>query len=49
MNIETIIVSATGIGYLVVGVLQITKGSISNAMIWIGYAVAQCGLLINLK
>jgi hypothetical protein len=49
MNLETVIVAATGIGYLVVGVLQATKGSIPNAMIWIGYAFAQVGLLLTLK
>lgn len=49
MSLETIIVTATGIGYLVVGVLQATKGSVPNAMIWIGYAFAQVGLLLNLK
>ena len=49
MNLETVIVTATGIGYLVVGVLQATKGSIPNAMIWIGYAFAQVGLLLTLK
>ena len=49
MNLETLIVAATGIGYLVVGILQATKGSMSNAMIWIGYAFAQVGLLLNLK
>jgi hypothetical protein len=49
MTLETVIVAATGIGYLVVGVLQATKGSIPNAMIWIGYAFAQVGLLLTLK
>lgn len=49
MNLETIIVTATGIGYLIVGILQATKGSVPNAMIWIGYAFAQVGLLLNLK
>ena len=49
MNIEQGIVVATGIGYVTVGVLQLVKGSIPNAMIWIGYAFAQVGLLLNLK
>lgn len=43
------IVIATGVGYVTVGVLQLVKGSIPNAMIWIGYAFAQVGLLLNLK
>jgi len=30
-------------------VMQFTKGSIPNAMIWVGYAFAQVGLWINLK
>jgi len=49
MTVEQGIVVATGIGYVTVGVLQLVKGSIPNAMIWIGYAFAQCGLLLNLK
>lgn len=47
--IEQLIVGATGIGYLIVGILQLTKGSIPNAMIWIGYAFAQVGLWLTLK
>ena len=47
--IEQLIVGATGIGYLIVGVLQLTKGSIPNAMIWIGYSFAQVGLWLTLK
>lgn len=49
MTVEQGIIIATGVGYVTVGILQLTKGSIPNAMIWIGYAVAQCGLLLNLK
>ena len=49
MEIEKIIVAATGLGYLVVGLAQYAKGSPSNAFIWIGYAVAQTGLWMNLK
>ena len=49
MTVEQGIVIATGIGYVTVGVLQLVKGSIPNAMIWIGYAFAQVGLLLNLK
>jgi hypothetical protein len=49
MSIEQLIVAATGLGYLVVGVLQWTKGEISNGMIWTGYAFAQVGLWMNLK
>lgn len=47
--IEKIIVATTGLGYLTVGVMQFSKGSIPNAMIWVGYAFAQIGLWINLK
>ena len=47
--IEHWIVGATGVGYLIVGILQLTKGSIPNALIWIGYAVAQVGLWMNIK
>jgi hypothetical protein len=47
--IEHWIVGATGIGYLIVGILQLTKGSIPNALIWIGYAAAQVGLWMNIK
>jgi len=49
MTMEQGIVIATGIGYVTVGVLQLVKGSIPNAMIWIGYAFAQVGLCLNLK
>ena len=47
--LERYIVAATGLGYLVVGLAQYFKGSNSNALIWIGYAAAQVGLLMNLK
>lgn len=46
---EMIIVGATGIGYAIVGTLQGLKGEYSNAAVWYGYAVAQCGLFLNLK
>ena len=49
MDIEKYIIGATGIGYLVTGILQYHKGSISNAIIWIGYAIGQTGLWLNLK
>lgn len=49
MSLEHYIVGLTGLGYFVVGILQLTKGSIPNAMIWIGYSFAQIGLWINLK
>jgi hypothetical protein len=49
MEIEKIIVAATGLGYLVVGIAQYFKGSASNAFIWLGYAAAQVGLFMNLK
>jgi hypothetical protein len=47
--LEKIIVAATGLGYLVVGLLQAQKGSMSNTLIWVGYAAAQIGLWMNLK
>ena len=49
MDIEKYIVMATGLGYLVVGLAQYFKGSMPNAMIWIGYSFAQVGLWLNLK
>jgi hypothetical protein len=49
MTLEQTIVAATGVGYVTVGILQLQKGAIPNAMIWIGYAFAQIGLLLNLK
>jgi hypothetical protein len=49
MSTEHLIVGATGVGYLVVGVLQWSKGEISNGMIWTGYAFAQVGLWLNIK
>ena len=49
MSLEHYIVGATGLGYFIVGILQLLKGSVPNAMIWIGYAFAQVGLWINLK
>lgn len=49
MNIEQVIVALTGIGYLIVGVLQWSKGELSNGMIWTGYAFAQVGLWLNIK
>ena len=49
MDIEKWIVAATGLGYLVVGLAQYFKGSIPNAMIWIGYSFAQVGLWMTLK
>ena len=48
-SMEHLIVGATGIGYLIVGVLQWTKGETANGMIWTGYAFAQVGLWLNLK
>ena len=49
ISLEQFIVGATGVGYLIVGMLQWSKGEISNGMIWTGYAFAQIGLWINLK
>jgi len=49
MSIEHLIVGATGVGYLIVGVLQWLKGETANGMIWTGYAFAQVGLWLNIK
>lgn len=49
MTTEHVIVAATGIGYLIVGVLQWSKGEVPNGMIWTGYAFAQVGLWLNIK
>jgi hypothetical protein len=49
VTVEGAILTATGIGYFVVGCLQLYKGSIPNFLIWSGYAVAQIGLILNLK
>ena len=49
MTAEQFIVGATGLGYLVVGMLQWSKGEMSNGMVWTGYAFAQVGLWLNLK
>jgi len=46
---EKYILGATGIGYLIVGILQLQKGSIPNTMVWTGYAFAQAGLWMLLK
>ena len=47
--LEKYIVGATGIGYLITGVLQFQKGATANSIIWIGYAIGQTGLWLNLK
>jgi hypothetical protein len=49
INIEQLIVGATGVGYLIVGVLQWSKGEISNGLLWTGYAIAQIGLWLNIR
>ena len=49
MTVEHLIVGATGVGYLIVGVLQFSKSELANGMIWCGYAFAQVGLWLNLK
>ena len=47
--VEQYIVAATGVGYLITGLLQLQKGAYSNAIIWIGYAIGQTGLFLNIK
>ena len=49
MALDKIIVAMTGVGYLIVGLLQLKKGSIPNAMVWCGYSFAQIGLWMTLK
>ena len=49
MTTEHIIVATTGVGYLIVGVMQWFKGAPAHGMIWTGYAFAQVGLWMNLK
>jgi hypothetical protein len=48
-NMDRIIIAATGLGYLIVGIEQLRKQSISNAFIWFGYSFAQIGLWMSLK
>ena len=47
--LEKYIVGATGLGYLIVGLLQAKKGAMANSVVWIGYAIGQTGLWMNLK
>ena len=47
--LEKTIIAATGLGYLMVGVLQLRKGAMPNAIIWLGYAFSQIGLWLSLK
>lgn len=47
--LEKTIIAATGLGYLMVGVLQLRKGALPNAIIWLGYAFSQIGLWLALK
>lgn len=49
MSVEHLIVGLTGLGYLIVGVLQFSKNELANGMIWTGYAFAQVGLWLNIK
>lgn len=49
VSLEHLIVGATGLGYLIVGILQWLKGETANGMIWTGYAFAQVGLWMNIK
>jgi len=47
--VEQYIVAATGVGYLITGLLQLQKGAYANAIIWIGYAIGQTGLFLKIK
>jgi hypothetical protein len=42
------IVGLVGIGYLVTGIQQYTKGNVGPAIMWIGYAFSQIGLWMGL-
>jgi hypothetical protein len=42
------IVGAVGVGYLVTGIQQYTKGNVGPAIMWIGYAFSQIGLWMGL-
>ena len=46
---EKYIVAATGIGYLITGLLQLQKGAIANAVVWVGYSFSQVGMWLLLK
>ena len=43
-----LIVASTGIGYATVGTLSLLRWDLNNALIWIGYALAQIGLYRNI-
>lgn len=47
--LEKIIIGATGVGYFLVGIMQFKKGSMPNAIIWLGYSFSQIGLWMALK
>jgi hypothetical protein len=48
MTASHYIVSAVGVGYLVVGIQQLWKGNIGPAIMWIGYSFSQIGLYMGL-
>jgi predicted nuclease with TOPRIM domain len=49
MTLGHYICAATGVGYFVISMEQLYRGSIPNAILWAGYAFAQIGLWMNLK
>lgn len=49
MTLGHYICAATGVGYFVISMEQLYRGSTPNAILWAGYAFAQIGLWMNLK
>ena len=48
MTISHYIVGLVGIGYLITGIQQFTKGNTGPAIMWLGYAFSQIGLFMGL-
>lgn len=42
------IVSIVGVGYVITGIQQYTKGNIGGAVMWAGYGFSQIGLFMQL-
>lgn len=48
MTASHLIVAVVGVGYLIVGIQQWTKGNTGPAIMWIGYSFSQIGLFMGL-
>ena len=48
MTISHYIVSLVGVGYLITGIQQMTKGNVGAGIMWLGYAFSQIGLFMGL-